>query len=312
MSIREKGRKRLNNIGFTLVEMMVVLTMMTIVLGVSAWGVTGWIQHSEFLKNEANAQTIYLAAQSALSNADSKGTSDSIISRIYNEANAKGNFIDASETSKKTEYGIPTLADNEGNMHRYAALTVTKGQYSSGDDSVLFDIISPYIFDTEALNGTITVEFDLYSKSVYSVFYSAWSTEMAYGPGTNVARGKFYINAVNRTEAVRSDLAMGYYAVDQVNVALLDAETLRLSNVTLNNEETLNLRFGSNSKLGDLDTIYDISFYEQKPGESVQKDDDEHFLFSVSIDNNNIVGGEDVNTGDPKNRIKSKCFIFQE
>ena len=148
MSIREKGRKRLNNIGFTLVEMMVVLTMMTIVLGVSAWGVTGWIQHSEFLKNEANAQTIYLAAQSALSNADSKGTSDSIISRIYNEANSKGNFIDASETSKKTEYGIPTLADNEGNMHRYAALTVTKGQYSSGDDSVLFDIISPYIFYT--------------------------------------------------------------------------------------------------------------------------------------------------------------------
>ena len=68
--------KKTGNKGFTLVEMMVVLVIIVILLGVSAWGVTGWIRHTEFVKNNENAQSIYYGAQSAFSYMESQGILD--------------------------------------------------------------------------------------------------------------------------------------------------------------------------------------------------------------------------------------------
>nr|MCR4717389.1 type II secretion system GspH family protein [Lachnospiraceae bacterium] len=293
-----KCLKRFNNKGFTLVEMMVVIAIMAIVLAASAWGVTGWILHSEFIKNEGNAQTVYLAAQSALSNAASRGAVDSVINNITLEAEANGGDI---APELKASYGLPDENDNELQGHKYVYLTVAGGSYTSGADSMIFKLIKPYIFDEASLDGAITIEFDVTSKTVYSVFYSAWAKTMEYGGGAITARDTFYINSANRSESVRSGVAMGYYAVDQVNVAILDAETLRLTDVSLNNEETLNLRFGSSSKHNDLDTVYTLDFYEQDKDSSSKTTDDSHFLFSTTIDYSKIVTtGESYKASDGK------------
>ena len=71
-----------NNLGFTLVEMLVVLTVLAIVLGASMWATTGWIHHFTYMQNEEKARYIYLGAQSGLSAYSGRGTLDELFEDI--------------------------------------------------------------------------------------------------------------------------------------------------------------------------------------------------------------------------------------
>ena len=53
--------------GFTLVELVVVLVIMTVILGIAIPSVLHYMKMAEFRKNEENAKTVYLAAESKLS-----------------------------------------------------------------------------------------------------------------------------------------------------------------------------------------------------------------------------------------------------
>ncbi|MCR5626872.1 MAG: prepilin-type N-terminal cleavage/methylation domain-containing protein, partial [Lachnospiraceae bacterium] len=70
-------RRIYSSAGFTLVELIVVLVISAILLGLGAWGLLAWHDHSEYIKNEETARTLFLAAQSALSESDSLGRLDS-------------------------------------------------------------------------------------------------------------------------------------------------------------------------------------------------------------------------------------------
>lgn len=50
--------------GFTLVELVVVLVIMTVILGIAIPSVLHYMKMAEFQKNEENAKTVYLAAES--------------------------------------------------------------------------------------------------------------------------------------------------------------------------------------------------------------------------------------------------------
>ncbi|MBR4208144.1 MAG: prepilin-type N-terminal cleavage/methylation domain-containing protein [Lachnospiraceae bacterium] len=260
--------KKTGNKGFTLVEMMVVLVIIVILLGVSAWGVTGWIRHTEFVKNNENAQSIYYGAQSAFSYMESQGILDEYLKNSIKPA--------ATQIADKSVYGLPVEKDNSFIDHDYSYITVSKGAYSSGVSSELFDLVAPYIFDAEVLNGSICIEFDTTSKKVYSVFYGSWTEGFEYAQAENDDRlGIYSINKDSRAEAERSPLAVGYYAMDQVNKTALDAVKLKLSSrPALVNDETLYLRFSSNSRLQEQDTAYTISFYDKS---------DDVKLFTISF-----------------------------
>ncbi|MCR4936880.1 MAG: prepilin-type N-terminal cleavage/methylation domain-containing protein [Lachnospiraceae bacterium] len=260
--------KKTGNKGFTLVEMMVVLVIIVILLGVSAWGVTGWIRHTEFVKNNENAQSIYYGAQSAFSYMESQGILDEYLKNSIKPA--------ATQIADKSVYGLPVEKDNSFIDHDYSYITVSKGAYSSGVSSELFDLVAPYIFDAEVLNGSICIEFDTTSKKVYSVFYGSWTEGFEYAQAENDDRlGIYSINKDSRAEAERSPLAVGYYTMDQVNVTALDAMKLKLSSrPALVNDETLYLRFSSNSRLQEQDTAYTISFYDKS---------DDVKLFTISF-----------------------------
>ena len=163
------------NAGFTLVEMIVVLTIMAIMMGAAAWGVTGWIAHYEYVSSEEKARTIYMAAQSALSAAESRGTLNEYMTDLESE------IIPISEEDK-SKYGILAGKDNEEKLHEYGYLAVSKGEYvSSGGNKKLFKMLDTYVSDAEQLNGSIVFEFDLTAKKVYSAFYSGWATSITYG-----------------------------------------------------------------------------------------------------------------------------------
>ena len=218
------------NKGFTLVEMIVTIAIIAILVGAAAWGVTSWVAHYAYVSSEEKAKTIYLAAQSALSAKESRGTLDSYIaslrktmggdgdgtnSNIFSqvdqsvpddedEAEYKKRFEGENPQLEKSLYSIPSDTDNEGNEHEYGYLAVKAGDYgagvSSAEEKALFDLLTDYISDKEVLNGSILIEFDLTAGKVYSVFYSEWATSIEYLPNSlsndkshSKERGIYYI-----------------------------------------------------------------------------------------------------------------------
>ena len=260
--IKNKGK---NNSGFTLVEMVVVLTIIAIMMSAAVWGVTGWIAHYEYISSEEKARTIYMAAQSALSAAESRGTLDDCMEDLRKEMVRRNSLFESSDTTglAKSVYGIPDVTDNEGNEHCYGYLSVSCGDYEAmngGTGNVLFDLIDTYVTDTEQLNGSIVIEFDLTAKKVYSAFYSSWASSISYDDSLNsIVRSDFYITDEHRTPEYREEYAVGYYGADQVNVVILDdSYELNVDEVVLHNEETLYLTMNSTSLSADTDTVFDI------------------------------------------------------
>ncbi len=281
---KEKKNRAFKNRGFTLVELIVVLTIMAILLGLGGWALLGWTTHAQYIKDEESARTIYLAAQSALSAKDGNALLDEEMALIKKEA-ATYNPQITQET--KASYGLPTNTDDELTDHSFVYLKVNRGDYSDDtkrNESELFSLIKPYITDTSILNGSIVIEFDITSQNVYSVFYSGWASDFEYNTaGTGSGRGTYYINSNARAVSVREPEVVGYYATDQVNVATLSAVKLRMTGCVLNNEETLNLQFGSNSKFQELDTQYTLSFYEDKGDNAKSTESNETLLFTAEL-----------------------------
>ena len=249
--------------------MIIVLAISAIMLSAAVWGVTGWIAHYEYISSEEKARTIYMAAQSALSAAESRGTLDDCMETLKKEMLRENALFESTDISglSKAVYGIPDERDNEGNEHSYGYLSVSRGDYKAlagGDGNALFDLLDTYVTDTEQLNGSIVIEFDLTARKVYSAFYSNWATSISYDERLeSVERGTFYITVGHREPEYREEYAVGYYGTDQVNVVKFDdSEGLRVDELALHNEETLYLTMNSTSLNADTDTVFDIQLRE--------------------------------------------------
>ncbi|MBO6015820.1 MAG: type II secretion system protein, partial [Lachnospiraceae bacterium] len=250
------------NAGFTLLEMIAVITVIAISMSVAVWAVMGWIAHYEYTSSEEKAKIIYMGAQSALSAAESRGTLDEYMEQLKGEMTLFSQSGEGSGPDKAT-YGIPTKPDNEGNEHEYGYLAVRSGDYQADPDKKIFDLLRTYVSETEQLNGSIVLEFDLTAGKVYSAFYSTWADSISYGAQESVVRGDFYIIKERRTPEYREDYAVGYYAADQVNVVqLARAEELRMKECQLHNEETLHLTMSSTSVNADADTQFTVQLYD--------------------------------------------------
>nr|MCR5624716.1 type II secretion system GspH family protein [Lachnospiraceae bacterium] len=287
--------------GFTLVEMLVILAVMAIILGLSAVGALGWIAHSKQQQNKESARTIFLAMQSRLSVSESRGVLDDVKSDLTK-------YSTQIKLEDKGAFGLPTEKDNEGNVHIYSYIAIEKGDYTSDskseEKSFLFGLIEPYIFETSVLDGTFVVEFDLTAGTVHSVFYSSTIKKFDYSKtGVSTALTTYHINADSRDDSKLEDCGVGYYSGEQVNVAALSSINLRITNFSLNNDETLNLRFASNSVNSDIDTKFTIKFYEKKDGDTGQVIDNDHLLFKTVITKDIFLSGKHEDDANGKRSI---------
>lgn len=273
--------KKNKTAGFTLIELIVIIAVMAIITGISVVSALGWIAHSKYKQNNEAARTIYYAMQSRLAVSASRGVQDDLKADI-------NKYSTDISTERKDSFGLPTQKDNEGNVHLYSYIKVDKGDYNSNSKSdavkFIFSLLRPYIFDESILDGSFVVEFDNTAGTVHSVFYSSSVSGFDYSTeGISTAITTYHINKENRSEDELEECGIGYYASNQINVAALSSTNLRITNLSLNNEETLNLRFSSNSTASDNDTKFTLKFYEKKDGEIGQVVDEDHFLFSTVI-----------------------------
>lgn len=235
-----------------MVELIVVLVIVGILAAIGIPTATHFIHLAEFRKNEENAKTAYLAAESALTWYRNSGEWEEFCEKVI-DCGTPNNTFDGGEEEKNGR--IYALSLNSGNQkEKDAAMELLDGGISSKD-----------FFD-----AAITLEIDTKTGQIYSAFYATRSERLAYD-GTDTD-GVLNISAAgdNRAYDNRRGRLLGYYsAEDVVNVVELKPVRLKVTTLKLVNNETLSLNWSSNSQHNNLDVKFAITFYNNKDGKEL-------------------------------------------
>lgn len=113
-----KNKKRTG--GFTMVELMVVLAIMGILAALVGGGLIAYTRLARFEKNEANARTLFQAAQISLTRMDTAGELDAFCADVEDQGKAGTHFTD--------DVVITDAAGNE--VRRRTASELNNGIYA--------------------------------------------------------------------------------------------------------------------------------------------------------------------------------------
>lgn len=294
-------RKKCGKGGFTLVELVVALVILSILFAIAVPSLLGYIHLSQFRKNESYAKTMYLSAESELTYLRTGGEWESFCSKVKKEGVLNQSFDESDEDRKKLVgriYGI-----------RLDAGECAEGELS-GDGALVGALLSQDTYDKSVLNAAICIEIDVESGQVYSVFYGTNCKGLYYGSNedskpANMSGTWLDIDYSKRGRDTRREERLGYYSVqDAVNAVSLDATKLKITSINLVNGETLSLNWSSNVKDQDLDKVY----YEVK----LYSSEDKAQLLSINIPGRNLkTGSQSVAVTTEDNATKNYTFPME-
>ncbi len=291
-------RKRCGKGGFTLVELVVTLVILSILFAIAVPSLLGYIHLSQFRKNESYAKTMYLSAESELTYLRTGGEWESFCSKVKKEGVLNQSFDESDEDRKKL-------------VGRIYGIRLDAGEYAegelSGDGALVGALLSQDTYDKSVLNAAICIEIDVESGQVYSVFYGTNCKGLYYGSNedskpADMSGSWLDIDYSKRGRDTRREERLGYYSVqDAVNAVSLDATKLKITSINLVNGETLSLNWSSNVKDQDLDKVY----YEVK----LYSSEDKAQLLSINIPGRNLkTGSQSVAVTTEDNATKDYTF----
>ena len=291
-------RKKCGKGGFTLVELVVTLVILSILFAIAVPSLLGYIHLSQFRKNESYAKTMYLSAESELTYLRTGGEWESFCSKVKKEGVLNQSFDESDEDRKKL-------------VGRIYGIRLDAGEYAegelSGDGALVGALLSQDTYDKSVLNAAICIEIDVESGQVYSVFYGTNCRGLYYGSNedskpADMSGSWLDIDYSKRDRDTRREERLGYYSVqDAVNAVSLDATKLKITSINLVNGETLSLNWSSNVKDQDLDKVY----YEVK----LYSSEDKAQLLSINIPGRNLkTGSKSVAVTTEDNATKDYTF----
>ena len=291
-------RKKCGKGGFTLVELVVTLVILSILFAIAVPSLLGYIHLSQFRKNESYAKTMYLSAESELTYLRTGGEWESFCSKVKKEGVLNQSFDESDEDRKKL-------------VGRIYGIRLDAGEYAegelSGDGALVGALLSQDTYDKSVLNAAICIEIDVESGQVYSVFYGTNCKGLYYGSNedskpADMSGSWLDIDYSKRGRDTRREERLGYYSVqDAVNAVSLDATKLKITSINLVNGETLSLNWSSNVKDQDLDKVY----YEVK----LYSSEDKAQLLSINIPGRNLkTGSQSVAVTTEDNATKDYTF----
>lgn len=302
-NMRFAGR---DNRGYTLVELIVTITIISIILSMSVMGMLSWQDWSGFYQQNEYAQTLFMAAQNYIVKSNANGSFEEFERYIVD---VDGNYkyqlepevlIDEREqrlskeriwghiasgaaiTEEKYRGTLCSICCDAGDYERYLDEKATNSETAF----LVFSMLEDFVSDTEILNGCIAIEFTPDGKQIYSVCYSNWDTGFVYSGYEEELQGG-RVNISNREEGYRQKRKIGYYGVDTLSKGSVSVQDkLELANVELVNRERLELVIKNSRDLeGAASWQYFVEVYDADKGTKA---------LEIKIDSSWLLGKKDI------------------
>lgn len=236
--------------GFTLVELMIVLIIMAIIAAIAIPSFINYWRNAEFRKNESNAKTVYLAAESKLTYYRSSGQWDKFKEQVKKQRKSANFFKDDAST---------TFDETGLNGRIYAITLDSDASKAEQEKNPVMQLLGDYLTEGDFLKGSIGIEIDVETGEVYSAFYGTKCKGLNYK--SEDADG--YLTMQKRDYDSRKKRLLGYYSTQDVtNVVKLKPTKLRITTINLQNSEKLSLNWSSNVGQAQ-DVSYEVSFYDK-------------------------------------------------
>ncbi len=281
------NKRTLKYKGFTLVELIVVLAVMSILLGITIFSAAAWIDWSRFKQQNTAAEEIFFAAQNQLTELDSSGALSNRIQE--NLLTADGKY--SGETGKETLVlgrGTEAVADtydfngitySDGSLCDWNSIWTRTGDNNNTDkvERTIVRIVTEAGDYTKYINKTFKdapqgsedaakrFMFDMiasyisdksvldgaialeFSPEAAQVFAVCYSDSSDKLSYTEDTTGNT-INIKNRSLSVREDAMLGYYGVDTMTAKMLGhGKTSGGFKLELQNATTFNMILSKNS-----------------------------------------------------------------
>lgn len=291
-NLMKNGRKK-NTLGFTMVELIVVICIILILAGIAIFGISSWINWVHFKEQNENARTLYSAAQNQIGEYSAHGQLESKVQEKVMTDTGYRNVIDfdtmeligadgkiiGTKTLWPASIGKTNAAQYIGTVCYAMGTEADYKTYCDNPDKLdadgkseirmMYDMLVPYLYDPSILKASVCMEFTPDDGQIYSVFYSniGKNSENYFKyQDDNTTRGQ--VSIYSRMSDYREKRMVGYYGVGSLSKIIgTNAGKPVFSDVRLNNEETLNLSF----KVGGVGEAikymtYTVSLYDKYTG----------------------------------------------
>ena len=234
-TINKRSAKHNGSKGFTLVEMIVVLVILSILASVGVFTAIGYYRKSVYDKNQSNAGVVYRAAQSALQEKEKSGqidewakgvkTNGTAFEYSSSDSNSTGTTIE--KKFDESDFNAFPKADTKPNesVHMRYILKYKANTPDSKQSKAVKALIEKFFYDPSIFKGAITLEIDVektidayrnehYSAKCLSVFVDSrtkgdWS-DKAYTDDENPTLPSTWVP--NRSESYRRNKSLiGYH-----------------------------------------------------------------------------------------------------
>lgn len=223
-----------NKTGFTLIEVIVTMVILGILITGSVMSLMAWQRHSIYKKNNEYAQTLFLAAQSALASMEAGGGLDSL--EQYVKGSSDNEYCGKAENySPSRSLYYMDIHMNEEDAHLQS--------------NPLYQLLKNYVYDEQIFNAAIRLEFDPEDGSVYAVSYSERVKCFDYSDSDGSDGKSMGITKdVRENDGRRQKQLMGYYDTDLAKYVSKSYYKPTFRDVELINEETLRLHMVLSAK----------------------------------------------------------------
>lgn len=218
MLIMRNDKKRQNNGGFTLVELVVTFVIMLMLTSLSVAGIMAYQDYADYSRQNSYAKTLFLAAQTKLTAYSERGMLKELQEVSVNELMLDqvklADGVTAAEQTSGQFVKSGTIYYLYGGKSNYTAYSL--GEYRDKTDvqsrgyQMLYDILDEFVMDKTILEGNVALEYNPVEGLVYSVLYSDKCGSFTYTG--NTVNGT--VNVLDRREQIRSERMFGYYGVD--------------------------------------------------------------------------------------------------